>query len=239
VAKRAHVYPQVSLVATDLVNAAVAWTRAPLAIGAALRLARKRDAVIVVADGRYVLREDLVRASRLGLDDLASTVIARDLPRVEPTASEVTVRRLLAQGAPLVVVRDRRGPPVGAVAPGTASPPAVPTAPRVARRLPADTQVLLASIGRCAAAQGAHAFLVGGMVRDLWRDAEVASTDLDIVVEGDGSAVARDLAHARSAASSASIVASSRRPSRRRASDGSTWRRHGASATNRGGRYRG
>ncbi len=196
VAKRAHVYPQVSLVATDLVNAAVAWTRAPLAIGAALRVARKRDAVIVVADGRYVLREDLVRASRLGLDDLASTVIARDLPRVEPTASEVTVRRLLAQGAPLVVVRDRRGPPVGAVAPGAASPPAVPTAPRVARRLPADTQVLLASIGRCAAAQGAHAFLVGGMVRDLWRDAEVASTDLDIVVEGDGPAVARDLARA-------------------------------------------
>src|SRR2546425_8353876 len=34
------------------------------------------------------------------------------------------------------------------------------------------------------------------MVRDLWRDAEVASTDLDIVVEGDGSAVARDLARA-------------------------------------------
>src|SRR5256712_14219879 len=34
------------------------------------------------------------------------------------------------------------------------------------------------------------------MVRDLWRDAEVASTDLDIVVEGDGPAVARDLAHA-------------------------------------------
>lgn len=192
VAKRAHVYPQVDLAATDLVNAAVAATRAPVTIGAALRLARKRDAALVVADGRSVLREDLARASRLGLDDLGSTVIARDLPCVDAAASEITVRRLLAEGAPLVVVRDRRGP-VGAVAAGPASTP-VPTAPRVARRLPADTQALLASIGRCAAAQGAHAFLVGGMVRDLWRDTDVATVDLDIVVEGDGLAVARDLA---------------------------------------------
>src|SRR2546422_6616477 len=38
--------------------------------------------------------------------------------------------------------------------------------------------------------------LVGGMVRDLWRDAEMTSADLDVVVEGDGLAVARELARA-------------------------------------------
>jgi len=193
VAKRAHGYPQVSLVAADLVNAAVVRAPAPVAIGAALRLARKRDAVVVVVEARYVLREDLVRASRLGLEDLASTAVARDLPSVEAGAGEVTVRRLLAEGAPLVVVRDRRGP-VGAVATPAAAMPDVPTAPRLARRLPADTGALLASIGRCAAARGAHAFLVGGMVRDLWREGDGTSADLDVVVEGDGPAVARDLA---------------------------------------------
>ncbi len=192
-AKRAHGYPQVSLVAADLVNAAVVRAPAPVAIGAALRLARKRDAVVVVVEARYVLREDLVRASRLGLEDLASTAVARDLPSVEAGAGEVTVRRLLAEGAPLVVVRDRRGP-VGAVATPAAAMPDVPTAPRLARRLPADTGALLASIGRCAAARGAHAFLVGGMVRDLWREGDGTSADLDVVVEGDGPAVARDLA---------------------------------------------
>ena len=195
VAKRAHAYPQVSLVAVDLVNTAVTHAPAPIAIGAALRLARKRDAAMVVVDGRCALREDLVRASLLGLDDLASTTVARDLPCVDAGAGEVTVRRLLAEGAPLVVVRDRRGP-VGAVAARGATTATLPTARRVADRLSSDTRALLESIGRLAAARGARAFLVGGMVRDLWRDAEMTSADLDVVVEGDGLAVARELARA-------------------------------------------
>ena len=195
VAKRAHAYPQVSLVAVDLVNTAVTQAPAPIAIGAALRLARKRDAAMVVVDGRCALREDLVRASLLGLDDLASTAVARDLPCVDAGAGEVTVRRLRAEGAPLVVVRDRRGP-VGAVAARGATTATLPTARRVADRLSSDTRALLESIGRLAAARGARAFLVGGMVRDLWRDAEMTSADLDVVVEGDGLAVARELARA-------------------------------------------
>ena len=195
VAKRAHAYPQVSLVAVDLVNTAVTHAPAPIAIGAALRLARKRDAAMVVVDGRCALREDLVRASLLGLDDLASTAVARELPCVDAGAGEVTVRRLLAEGAPLVVVRDRRGP-VGAVAARGATTATLPTARRVADRLSSDTRALLESIGRLAAARGARAFLVGGMVRDLWRDAEMTSADLDVVVEGDGLAVAREFARA-------------------------------------------
>ena len=95
-AKRAHAYPQASLVATDLVNAAVARASAPIAIGAALRLARKRDAAMVVTEGRYLLREDLVRASLLGLDDLASTTVARDLPCVDAGAGETLATLLRA-----------------------------------------------------------------------------------------------------------------------------------------------
>lgn len=195
VAKRAHAYPQVSLVAADLVDTVVAHAPAPIAIGAALRLARKRDAAMVVVDGRYALREDLVRASLLGLDDLASTAVARDLPCVDAGAGEVTVRRRLAEGAPLVVVRDRRSP-LGAVAARGATLATLPTARRVADRLSSDTRALLESIGRLAAAQGARAFLVGGMVRDLWGNTEVTSADLDVVVEGDGLALARELARA-------------------------------------------
>src|SRR5437879_4598607 len=150
---------------------------------------------MVVVDGRCGLREGLGRASLLGLDDLASTAVARELPCVDAGAGEVTVRRLLAEGAPLVVVRDRRGP-VGAVAARGATTATLPTARRVADRLSSDTRALLESIGRLAAARGARAFLVGGMVRDLWRDAEMTSADLDVVVEGDGLAVARELARA-------------------------------------------
>src|SRR2546422_1324371 len=126
---------------------------------------------------------------------LASTAVAGDLRGGDAGAGEVTVRRLLAEGAPLVVVRDRRGP-VGAVAARGATTATLPTARRVADRLSSDTRALLESIGRLAAARGARAFLVGGMVRDLWRDAEMTSADLDVVVEGDGLAVARELARA-------------------------------------------
>src|SRR5207245_10092053 len=168
---------------------------APRAIGAAWRLARKRDTAMVVVDGRCALREDLVRASLLGLDDLASTAVARDLPCVDAGAGEVTVRRLLAKGAPLVVVRDRRGP-VGAVAARGATTATLPTARRVADRLSSDTRALLESIGRLAAARGESAFLVGGMVRDLWRTAEMASAELDFVVVGDGMSVAGELQRA-------------------------------------------
>src|SRR2546422_7459265 len=187
VAKRAHAYPQVSLVAVDLVNTAVTQAPAPIAIAAALRLARKRDAAMVVVDGRCAMREDLVRASLLGLDDPPPPAVARELPCVDAGAGEVTVRRLLAEGAPLVVVRDRRGP-VGAVAARGATTATLPTARRVADRLSSDTRALLESIGRLAAARGARAFLVGGMVRDLWRDAEMTSADLDVVVEEIGRA---------------------------------------------------
>ena len=50
--------------------------------------------------------------------------------------------------------------------------------------------------GRLAAAHGARAFVVGGLVRDALLERSPAAHDLDVVVEGDALAVARALADA-------------------------------------------
>ena len=53
---------------------------------------------------------------------------------------------------------------------------------------------VLATAGRLAAAHGARAFVVGGLVRDALLERPPARHDLDVVVEGDALAVARALA---------------------------------------------
>ena len=196
-AKRAHAYPQVSLVAGDLADVAVVPAPAAVGVAEALGLARKRNAGVVAAGASYVLRDDLIRATALGLGSLRAAQIARAVPAVDPAARETKVRRLLAAGAPLVMVRGARGA-VGAVsgrAAGTRLADAS-AAGRVARGLPAEIRDLLETIGRIAEEQDGRAYLVGGLVRDLWRGATPARRDLDIVVEGDGPVLARELARA-------------------------------------------
>ncbi len=194
VAKHAHAYPQARLAAGDVVDVAVATAPAGITVGAALELLRKRDAGVVGAGARYALREDLARAGLLGLVDLRAAAVARELPAVDASAGEVAVRRRLQAGAPLVLVHDRRGS-VGAVAARAGGrEAAVSAAARVARCVPSVTRTLLESIGRLALTQRARAFLVGGMVRDVWRATLIERRDLDIVVEGDGLALARQLA---------------------------------------------
>ncbi|HYS18971.1 MAG TPA: hypothetical protein VET45_18760, partial [Candidatus Binatia bacterium] len=101
-------------------------------------------------------------------------------------------------GAPLVVVRGSRGA-TGAVSgrlPGLGLADAS-AAGRVGRSLPAHVRELLDTIGRIAEEEHhGRAYLVGGLVRDLWRGATLDRRDLDIVVEGDGPTVARRLAQA-------------------------------------------
>src|SRR5439155_650366 len=59
-AKRAHAYPQVDPGAAALVDAPVASVPRGARVGEALRLARRRQAVAVSADGRaWILRDDL------------------------------------------------------------------------------------------------------------------------------------------------------------------------------------
>jgi tRNA nucleotidyltransferase (CCA-adding enzyme) len=194
VAKRAHAYPQASVVAGDVVDVGVLAAPPAIAVREALALARKRDAVVLAVGSRYVLREDLARASLLDAGGLPAASVARSLPVVDAGAGEIAVRRRLAGGAPLVIVRGRSGA-VGAVAGRGPAPDAhVSAAARVARSLPAETRELLSTIGRLTRELGARAYLVGGMVRDIWREAPVGRRDLDLVVEGDGPAVARRLA---------------------------------------------
>jgi tRNA nucleotidyltransferase (CCA-adding enzyme) len=196
-AKRAHVYPQISLAATDLIDVAIAAGPAGLGVSDALVLARKRNAGLVAAGSSYVLRDDLVRATSLGLGALRAAQIARSLPVVEAGASEVKVRRQFVTGAPLVVVRGPRGA-IGAVSGRLAGLrlAEASAAGRVSRGLPAEVRELLETIGRIAEEQDGRAYLVGGLVRDLWRGATLGRRDLDIVVEGDGPVLARRLAEA-------------------------------------------
>jgi tRNA nucleotidyltransferase (CCA-adding enzyme) len=194
VAKRAHAYPQASVAAGDVVDVTVVAAPPAITVREALGLARKRDAGVLAVGARYVLREDLARASLLDAGDLPAASVARALPSVDARAGEVAARRLLLAGAPCVIVRARTGP-VGAVSGrGPAREAHASAAARVARSVPAETRTLLELIGRTAGAHGARAFLVGGMVRDVWRGGPVALRDLDVVVEGDGPAVARRLA---------------------------------------------
>lgn len=195
-AKRAHAYPQVDPGAAALVNVVLAPAAPAARVGEALALARRRNAAAVgIGDAGWVLREDLARASALGLDALRAAALVRPLPRVEARASEVAVRRWLAAGAPLVVVRDRRGP-IGAVTAlgGGPAGPGPSVGRRIERLLGAPAHGMLATVGRVAAARDARAFLVGGTVREALLGVAHSRRDLDIVVEGDGLAVARGLA---------------------------------------------
>src|SRR6185369_15378713 len=196
-AKRAHVYPQVSLAAADLADLAIAPAAAGVGVTEALVLARKRNAAVVAAGASYVLRDDLVRATSLGLGALRASQLARAVPDVDPGAGEGKVRRLLATGAPLVIVRGPRGA-AGAVSgrfTGARLADAS-AAGRVVRGLPDEVRELLGTVGRIAEEQDGRAYLVGGLVRDLRRGATPSRRDLDIVVEGDGPALAQRLAHA-------------------------------------------
>lgn len=194
-ARPAHVYPQVEPGARGLVNAVVATTTARATVRSALDVARQRDAVLVTVGTRHVLRTDLARAAALELMDLDAASLARPLPVVDARASEVAVRRHFRAGAPVVIVRGG-GRIVGAVERGRPPLDGVPTGVRMALALrPAMAQTLV-TIGELASSRGAHAFVVGGIVRDALLGRDVPG-DIDIVIDGDGPGVARDLAERR------------------------------------------
>ncbi len=192
-ARRAAVYPQVDPRAGGIVDRAVTMVGARARVGEALSRARQRDAAAVGAGKHWILREDLARAAMLGLTDLPARALARRLPVVAAGATEIAVRRHLAAGAPLVIVADRRG--VAAVAPLGTEALLVP-GPRRLAQMPPATRDLLATTGRVADRGGARAWLVGGVVRDVLGGRAGDPRDFDVVIEGDGLAVARALAAA-------------------------------------------
>ncbi|MBI2207136.1 MAG: CCA tRNA nucleotidyltransferase [Candidatus Rokubacteria bacterium] len=194
-ARRAHVYPQVEPGAGATIDARVATLPAAASVAAALRVARKRDVGVldVGMRGHVVLRADLARADALGLADLRAADLARPVPVVDAGASEVRVRRAMAAGAPIVLVVGRRGP-IGAAM----RPPALVSTPAMAsafvRRLPERMVHVTTLAAALAARQHAAAYVVGGVARDLFREARSETGDLDIVIEGDGHRLAREIA---------------------------------------------
>jgi tRNA nucleotidyltransferase (CCA-adding enzyme) len=204
-AKRAQTYPQVDPAADGVVNAAVIRMARGTRVADALAMARRRDAgVVAIADGQWVLREDLSRAASLGLNELVLDELVRPLPLVAAAESEVNIRRLLAAGTPGVVVRAGREV-VGAVlpTPGRASTRS-PLGRRFRDQLPEAVRAGLDTIAGLAADAGARAFLAGGIVRDALMGS-VPAGDLDIIVEGDGPALARAFAATRGARSAATV----------------------------------
>jgi tRNA nucleotidyltransferase (CCA-adding enzyme) len=188
-------YPQVEPGAAGVMDATVVSVPTASAVADALAIARRRDAHAVVAGDAVILREDLARAASLGIGGARAGTLARPVPVVDARASEVAVRRQLASGAPLVVVRDGRRL-IGAVRRPPGAAPAMSLTERLARRVSAATLTVLATTARVAAERGARAYLAGGVVRDALAGQPLASPDLDVVVEGDGPGVARALADA-------------------------------------------
>ena len=188
-ARRAHAYPQITSTAADLVDGELLAAPSGVTAADALRLARRRRVRVLACAHHHVLADDLARAASLGLDDLPARDLARPLPVVAARTPELAVRRALSEGAPAVIVSAR-----GTIA-RPAAPRTMPVRARLEKALTPPTRALLAEIARVAAAQGARAFVAGGLVRDAWRGA-ATDRDLDVVVEGDGPAVARALADA-------------------------------------------
>lgn len=199
-ARHGHTYPNVRIPAEALVNTALGSLASHACVDDELLRATRLDLagfVVPSRDARVVLREDLRRAAALGLGGLPAARVARALPVVDAGTGEVAVRRELAGGAPLVLVRDRTALR-GAVAPtrleeARAMGPSL--APRLTATLDLTAHRLLRRVARLAEGQGSRAFAVGGVVRDAIRGAVPNHPrDLDVVVEGDGLAVARLLA---------------------------------------------
>lgn len=199
-ARPGHAYPQVQVVARDLINASVGSLSPGATVREALARADRLDVTgLVLGQGnrRAVLREDLRHAMALGLGDLPAARIGRLLPVLGADVPEITVRRAFARGVPLVLIRDEPAS-VSAVAPrgpGACHVLGPALGPRFGAALTRQDQRLLQQIALLAEGQGTRAFAVGGVVRDAVRDApRRRARDLDVVVEGDALAVARSLA---------------------------------------------
>jgi tRNA nucleotidyltransferase (CCA-adding enzyme) len=95
------------------------------------------------------------------------------------------------------VIVGRARAPVGVVRRAPAAP-TLSMRSRLEQGLDAASRTLLATVGRLASAHGVAAFVVGGLVRDVWLGRSDANRDLDVVVEGDAQALARALADALS-----------------------------------------
>lgn len=196
-AKAGHAYPQVDPGTAGLMDRRVAAVPRGLSVAAALARAARADARVLVLGSRIaVLQGELARAARWGLGGVRASDIAwHEVPVIAPSTPEIVVRRLVLAGASMLLVRE--GSRIVGVVDGRAARWARP-ALSVAHRLEQagepsrETAVwLLRLAGKLGEAMGVTVWAAGGFVRDLLRDS--GALDVDLVVEGDGTAFARRL----------------------------------------------
>ncbi|HEU5191278.1 MAG TPA: hypothetical protein VFX14_16455 [Methylomirabilota bacterium] len=197
-ARAGHAYPQADPHAAGLMDRRVLAVRRGTRVAAGLAALERAGATVLLVGPRAAVRQaELARAARWGLGGVDAAALAwQDLPVVAADTSEIAVRRLVRDGVPLALVRER-GRIVGVIdgrAPGWARP-ALSVAPRLEQPGdPARETIawLLRLAGKLGEAMGMAVWAAGGLVRDLLRDA--GPLDVDLVVEGDGPAFARRLA---------------------------------------------
>jgi tRNA nucleotidyltransferase (CCA-adding enzyme) len=197
-AKAGSGYPQVDPGAAGLMDPAILTGSPRARVRHALDALERASATAMVLGHRAaVRRDDLRRAVEWGLGTMPAGDLAWvGLPCVPASASEVSVRRCLMRGAPMVIVAGGGGP-LGLVD-GTALPPMAPplsVLPRLERpgNRNGEARVwLLRVAGKIGEALGMPTFAVGGFVRDLLLERD--PLDVDLVVEGDGITFARRLA---------------------------------------------
>ena len=196
-AKAGAVYPQVEPRAAALADRRIAAGRPRARAEHALAACRHAGARALVLGPRRVARAaDLARAVSLGLGALPVDALAWSaLPVVGAAAPEIEARRLLASGAPMVLVREGRRV-VGVIERDRAGVDGagMSLAARLDHLQSREDEArlwLLRAAGKIGESMGTPVHAVGGFVRDLMLGR--VALDIDLVVEGDGIAFARRL----------------------------------------------
>ena len=201
-ARPGHGYPQVEPGARSLAVGRLAACAPGTAVTRALARARAAGAAVVVTGPRQAVRvAELERAADWGLGARPVREIAwTDLPVLAETASESEARRHALAGASLVLLR--RGARTVSAIDAEALALAPPESSVLARLERAGGRAaearlwLLRAAGKLGESLGAPVHTVGGLVRDLLLGPAAPdghAPDVDLVVEGDGIALARRL----------------------------------------------
>ena len=199
-ARPGHVYPQVEPGALSLATGGVVACAPGTPVTRALARARAAGASVVVAGPRQAVRTaELARAADWGLGARPVREVAwADVPVLAVTASESLARRHALAGASLVLLR-RGARTVAAI--DVAALALAPSGSSILGRLEragdrtAEARLwLLRAAGKLGESLGAPVHAVGGLVRDLLLGCagpDGHAPDVDLVVEGDGIALAR------------------------------------------------
>jgi len=195
-AKAGHGYPQVVAHAADLVNPRVITAPPRGSVDRVLASARSARAAIVTDGAKMAARvAELERAREWKLERRPWTDVAwANVPSLSASADEISARRLLRSGAPIVLVRDGRRV-VGTIQRTAEAGPSLAGKLERLQGAAAEARLwLLRAAGKLGEAHGHAVYAAGGVVRDLvqGRDADQMA-DLDLVVEEDGLAFARRL----------------------------------------------